>query len=515
MSKRLVAFLVLTLLLIVPSRGQATSIEIELMLADAEEAVDGGIALTTQTAASLRALMSETRDRELRGRAVYCLGRDATRRWERNRTESNRQDAENWLLKARSQGLSSGRSMTILADLMVVGSDAVKKDAARDYLNRGKDPKILARARQILTAGQTLDIPWIVLNEIRHWSNPDYTRIVLYLSSSLTPKYSFLPADADLKLPSRLYLDLQHARIDPAVANSYEIKDGLLTRIRAAQNDRNTVRVVLDFASFQRYQVVPNPDGSHIVIDVYGSKKAEQPKQPMIVDGDNNAKERRIIMIDAGHGGKDPGAIGPGGIREKDVVLKVALRAATLLRQAGYDVVMTRDNDTFLELYERTGLAAKARADLFLSIHANASESSTPFGFSTYYLAKPSDASAQKVAARENNVTVAQLGELEVLLQELAFSKNSEGSHVFAKLSHNAVVAQIRKLPPFHDMGIKSAPFYVMYGAQMPSILMEVGFVSNHKDARKIASSDFADKVARGLVEGVRKYFVRMRSKTL
>lgn len=497
-----------------PWQGQATSIETELLLADVEDAVDAGFSLTPDARKTLHRLLSVNRDGEIRARVYYALGRDDAIHYRQGRSEEKRISAEKMLLKARQGGLSPGRLIQVLSVLMDVGTEQVRKDAARDYLNQGRNKVIREKARVILEGQKgPAKTHSTILTEIRNISNKDWTRVVLFLSQAVTPKFSFLPEDKRNNLPPRLYLDLDGARLDPAVPASKNISDGLLEKVRAAQNDADTVRVVLDFTSYDRYQVIPFPGEARIVIDVYGSKGVSKPNEPLIVEGQKGRQQ--IVIVDAGHGGKDPGAIGAGKRLEKDVVLRVAKETAGLLAKAGYEVHYTRKDDTFLELFERTAEANKVNADLFLSIHANASESKKPHGYTTYFLAEPSDASAQRVAARENNVKVAQLNEVDMLKQALIFSFNKNESHVFAKSVHEAVVKRIRNYEPFKDSGVKSAPFYVMYGAQMPSILVEVGFISHPKEAKKLFRKDYIKDLSRGLVDGVNKYFKGIKARKL
>ena len=185
------------------------------------------------------------------------------------------------------------------------------------------------------------------------------------------------------------------------------------------------------------------------------------------------------------------------------------------LKKAGFRTQLTRDDDTFIELFDRTALANKSNADLFISIHADSARNKQVYGFTTYFLAEPSDRSAQIVAARENNVPIAELSEVDMLKQALTFSFNKNESKVFAESVHNRVVKQIRAMAPFKDHGVKSAPFYVMYGAQMPSILIESGFISHAKDARKLQDPRFIEKFSKGVREAVQDYFTGLEKRKL
>jgi N-acetylmuramoyl-L-alanine amidase len=217
----------------------------------------------------------------------------------------------------------------------------------------------------------------------------------------------------------------------------------------------------------------------------------------------------RRIVVDAGHGGHDPGTIGRGGLQEKDLVLDVALRLAEMLRrELGAEVILTRSTDVFIPLEERTAIANSKGADLFLSIHANSSRNAGARGIETYFLNFAKNPHAEAVAARENAISAATLKDLQGLVKAIALNSKIDESRDFAASIQEAMVGGLR--PKYGrdvvDRGVHTAPFYVLIGANMPSILAEIAFVSHPEDERRLKRSEHRDEIARSLFEGVRGY---------
>lgn len=214
------------------------------------------------------------------------------------------------------------------------------------------------------------------------------------------------------------------------------------------------------------------------------------------------------IVIDAGHGGHDTGTIGPDGLEEKDLVLDVGRRLGKLLEaRMGAEVVYTRKDDTFIPLETRTAIANQARADLFVSIHANSSHDPAARGVETYYLNFTSSRDALEVAARENAVSDTSIYELQDLVKKIALKEKIEESREFAwdvqESLHSGLAA---KSPAIRDRGVKKAPFIVLIGANMPSILAEISFVSNPTDERRLSTGEYRQRIAESLYRGIAKY---------
>jgi N-acetylmuramoyl-L-alanine amidase len=214
------------------------------------------------------------------------------------------------------------------------------------------------------------------------------------------------------------------------------------------------------------------------------------------------------IVIDPGHGGHDSGTLGADGIEEKDVVLDVALRLGKLLSERlGAEIIYTRSDDTFIPLETRTAIANKAQADLFLSIHANSSTDASARGVETYYLNFTSSPDALETAARENAVSDQSIHQLSDLVKKIALKDKIEESREFAGDVQQGLYGGLQKgNAGLKDRGVKKAPFVVLIGANMPSILAEISFVTNQKDARQLQEPEYRERVAESLYKGVAKY---------
>lgn len=375
-----------------------------------------------------------------------------------------------------------------------------------------------------------------LLTGVRYWSKPGYTRIVVDLEG--TPEFSanVLPADVKVGLPPRIYLDIKKVQPAAKLVEKTQVEDGLLRQVRAARFDPTTMRVVLDLVAYHSYKAFTLPDPYRIVVDVYGDEQAvlsaapgpelraappveEKPAPPPPVAKKPVEAPRkapalgplaglRRIVVDAGHGGKDPGAIGPSGLQEKHVTLALAkLLKSELERELGCQVILTRDRDVFIPLEERTAIANKVGADLFISVHANASHNKSAYGVETYYLNFSKNDKAAAVAARENGTSLKQVGDLELILFDLmANAKINESSRLAAEIQNSLVHDLKREYPDVRDLGVKQGPFYVLVGATMPSVLVEAAFISHKREETRLASREFQQQTSAAIVKGVRNY---------
>jgi N-acetylmuramoyl-L-alanine amidase len=216
----------------------------------------------------------------------------------------------------------------------------------------------------------------------------------------------------------------------------------------------------------------------------------------------------RTIVLDAGHGGHDPGSIGPGGLQEKELVLDVTLRLERLLRaRLGAEVILTRPHDAFVALEERTAIANSRGADLFLSIHANSSRTPRSRGIETYFLSFAKGRHAEAVAARENAISPATMKDLQNLVKAIATNSKIDESRDFASSVQEAMVRGLRPhVPDVLDRGVHTAPFYVLIGANMPSVLAEISFVSNPAEEKLLKKGAHRDRIAESLFAGVKAY---------
>jgi N-acetylmuramoyl-L-alanine amidase len=223
------------------------------------------------------------------------------------------------------------------------------------------------------------------------------------------------------------------------------------------------------------------------------------------------------IVVDAGHGGKDPGAIGKLGVREKYITLDIAKRLKSHLQKACIKAVLTRNDDRFISLWQRAHIANKLKADFFISIHANAARSSMAKGFEVFYLSEAVDDNARAIAAAENaslKYEDSSFGNrktsdsLEATLWDLENTENRRESIELAKSIISATCKRLR----MKDRGVKGAKFYVLKGAQMPSVLIEVGFISNTDEARKLKDAEYREKIAKAISDGIVDYKKRYES---
>jgi N-acetylmuramoyl-L-alanine amidase len=373
-----------------------------------------------------------------------------------------------------------------------------------------------------------------LVTELRHWSNPDYTRIAVILNRDAVFEYHRLKKEDSGKLPPRLYLDIKGARLARGVKD-VSIGDGLLRMVRVGQFRPDIVRVVLDIDTMKDFKVFPLSDPYRIIIDVKGERQTEisslgesirtlppspheEVRVPKTEEGIRPAplfkpaKIRRIV-IDPGHGGHDPGAIGANGTREKDVVLEMGLKLAKKIREDLHmDVVMTRSTDIFIPLEERTAIANKVNADLFVSVHANASLNRLSSGIETYYLNLAKTEKAKQVAARENNTSLEKVGVLQTILFDLMANQKLNDSARLADDVQSALYRRIGK--QFEDaknLGVKQGPFYVLVGATMPSILVETAFLSNDKEEERLKNPEYQDATVDGIVEGIKQYIAGLK----
>jgi N-acetylmuramoyl-L-alanine amidase len=361
------------------------------------------------------------------------------------------------------------------------------------------------------------------VTNLRYWSNPNYTRVVIDADREADYYHHLLKKDPSLKKPQRLYVDLSDSRLGDDIRKSIPIHDDLLTDARAGQYTADSVRVVVDIKSFETYKIFSLKDPFRIVIDVWGSKSARAPNVPRPSDTVKKggkippgslAKQLalgvRRVVIDPGHGGKDYGA--PGylkGVHEKQVSLQIARRLAKKIKaELGLEVILTRNRDRFLTLEERTAFANTKNADLFISIHTNASRDRRAYGIETYFLNLATDDEAIRVAAMENATSTKNISDLQKILYDLMQNAKINESSRLAAYVQSSTIRHLKnkRYSRIKSKGVKQAPFYVLLGAQMPSILIETSFISNDRECKRLVSPKFQERLAEGIVEGIRSY---------
>jgi len=350
---------------------------------------------------------------------------------------------------------------------------------------------------------------------IRYWSGPTHTRIVIDLDQEIVYKDHLLKRDIALNKPPRLYIDLTVAKLSPHLTEPIPIEAGLLKRVRAGQYTPDTVRVVLDLESIADYKVFPLSDPFRVVIDVLGAApvhivQQEEASQPPPPRPQPQQPQSFTIVIDPGHGGEDPGAIGPTGLQEKDVVLKLAQKVRDKIKKKlGWEVVMTREDDRFIQLDERTGIAKSKNAALFVSIHANACTDRRICGIESFFLGTTTDQDALRLAAKENNISPQKVSDLQIIFADLKLNDPAKviPSSNLADSVQAALVDRLqKKYGKVRDLGIKPAPFVVLIGADMPSILVEVSFISNPIEEKRLRDSRYLDTLADAIVDGLKQY---------
>ena len=349
---------------------------------------------------------------------------------------------------------------------------------------------------------------------IRHWSSPEYTRIVIDLEGEASFQDHLLKRDPKAGKPPRLYVDIESAWIGDDLSQSIPIQDGLLIKARAAQHAKDVVRIVLDMESLSSYRAFPLKAPYRIIIDVQGNGQ----QSTLSEKGAQTAKTQSLpqqlglginrVVIDPGHGGKDPGAIGPGGLREKDVVLKIAKKLERKLKkELGLTTVLTRQDDTFVSLDQRTAIANAQKADLFISIHANANRRASARGVETYVLNFATDEECIELAARENAVSTTKLSDLQYILYDLMRTAKIGESRTLAEHTQTSIYKRLsRTYSRVRNLGVKEAPFYVLIGANMPCILVEVSFISNTMEEKRLRDDRYLEELATGIKEGISRY---------
>jgi N-acetylmuramoyl-L-alanine amidase len=230
----------------------------------------------------------------------------------------------------------------------------------------------------------------------------------------------------------------------------------------------------------------------------------------------SGAKQERVVIIDPGHGGRDPGKVGPHGLREKDVTLQISQRLAAVLRARGYEVHLTRTTDTLIALADRPRLANKWRGDrpvaVFLSIHANSAPSTTARGFETFFLSEARTEDERRVAEMENAAIRFEEQPVAPAGNDLDRILNSLRSDFLTRASHDLAAVMQEKMAAFHpgpNRGVKRAGFYVLVGAIMPAVLVETAFISNRDEATLLGTQSFQQRLATGIADGVDEFFRR------
>jgi len=367
------------------------------------------------------------------------------------------------------------------------------------------------------------------LENIRYYSYPEYTRVVLDLSGEIKIADKVLKGGEG----GRLFFDLKECRFALGYPrekmNEIRIASGNLQRIRIGQWQSQTIRVVFDFDRIGKYTRFYLTSPFRIVFDIYRqaefASRARQPREPEPLAEPGNppgghppagsgapsiARQLGLgvhrIVIDPGHGGKDPGTVNRRlGLKEKDITLDIGKRLNAILNEhKELEVILTRPRDEFVPLEERAAIANSNQGDIFVSIHTNSAPRLTARGVESYYLNVTADPWAMEVAAQENAMSRKSMADMRTILDQILQNSKISESRIFTQFIQESMIANLtRKYDGIEDLGVKKAPFYVLLGAQMPSALVEVSFLSHGDEARRLATPEYRQAVAAGLYLGI------------
>ena len=380
-----------------------------------------------------------------------------------------------------------------------------------------------SRLNTLTPPTRTMVKPQVVIENIRHWAYPDYIRLVLDLSRPVQYRQAQDKDPAALRL---ILADTQLGR--QAQAQLPSLNTDLLRWVSFKSSSPTDLEVIIPVEGLiGTPKIMPLSNPERLVIDLFRrpSSTAKPPSPQTAPSGPGTALAQSIpltiqrIVIDPGHGGKDPGAIGRGGLTEKEVVLEIGLRLRKLIEERlGKTVIMTREKDTFIELDDRTLLANSKKADLFVSIHANAHPNRSTRGVEIYLLGPSSNKRALAVAARENSVSLESIGNLDRTLQQILFDLGRDykinQSLEFAHTTRQSFMTTLKGRYNYAvvDLGVKRAPFYVLLNSNMPSILAEVSFISNPKEEQLLRKDRYRQAMAEALFEGLKRYIASIET---
>ncbi|MFH0799968.1 MAG: N-acetylmuramoyl-L-alanine amidase [Pseudomonadota bacterium] len=351
-----------------------------------------------------------------------------------------------------------------------------------------------------------------ILNSIEVNKGEAATTVSLVLDRKAAYSLDFTPLGPHTKSPPHLDVLLTYTKPGPAIVKEMSVGSVYLAKIEVKKSllDGGT-RLVFQMAPDAAYDVQSKgekitlrfkPAGSPDLAPAIKGKPVKKVAAPL-------KGKVMAIVIDPGHGGSDTGAIGPSGLKEKDVALAISKRLAAKLKEAmGATVYMTRDSDATLTLEDRNAFAVAKKADLFISVHANASESRKMSGIETYFLNNASDAAAAKLAKRENRATKKKLSNVEHILSTMLQNYDAAESELLASDVQKSLTARMgRRYEGIRNRRVRSALFYVLVGAKCPAILVESSFISNPKEEKRLKDRVYQAELAGSISDGVQKYF--------
>ena len=379
-----------------------------------------------------------------------------------------------------------------------------------------------------------------LIQNLRFHKHADHTRLVVDLKGQLNVK------EGKNTKQDEIVLELHNTRLSKRAFKNTR-KKGFPQAIRIAREWNKPVTITIDLTAIDEYKVLTLKKPNRLVLDIFPASsatpkpktasprvvkkapvkpKATQPKvsrkaQPKLknlppVKFAPPAKSGKnlLIVIDPGHGGKDPGALGRKGTREKDIVLKVSKQLKSMIsKRLGAKVLMTREKDVFIQLEDRAKFANSKKADLFVSIHVNSHAKRSVKGLELYHFGEASDPRAMEVAARENGTPLKDNAPAwQFILADKLTDKKIEDSRELAWIARKALVGQLRKHYKIKDHGVKTAPFFVLRHTTMPGILAEIAFVSNPTEEKLLTSKTYQKRVAEGIYKGIKAYITPLQT---
>ena len=461
---------------------------------------------------------------------MYMSGKLYVKLYEQSHRESDKHEAKDVFKKVIKQYPKSRYRAKAAAAIRTLETDASKgrKSKTGSHASTKKKKYIPATPQTHTSTRKTADTTTTITG-IRYWSNPTYTRVVIDANRETTFTHRLLKKDPSINKPQRLYVDLKNSRQGENIEKFTPINDELLRNVRAGQFTPHVVRVVVDIKSIKTYNIFSLKRPFRVVLDlsgdsmVAGSAERYQRKTAAIT-GNRRTKDRApqqlrrnrpLIIVDPGHGGHDFGSSGYlKKVYEKDIALQIAGRLAKKIRKKlPYEVLMTRKNDHYLTLEERTAIANTKNADLFISIHANESKNQRIYGIETYFLNLATDNSEITVAARENATSTKNISDLQTILTDIMKNTKVDESSVLAGYIQDSSYNYLtRRYTHIKNRGVKKAPFYVLLGARMPAVLIETSFISNPRECKRLSSASYQEHLCEGIVKGIRKYVEKSRS---
>ena len=347
------------------------------------------------------------------------------------------------------------------------------------------------------------------MQNVRIWAAPDNTRVVFDVSGPVEHKLELLSN------PDRLVVDIKNAKISQAIGQPVSA-DKYLNKVRSAERGKSDLRVVFDLKKnieMRSFLLQPNRQYGHrLVIDLYDENKQDI-ATPLLTQADNKRSKNVIIAVDAGHGGDDPGATGPHGVREKDVTLKIARNLVNRINQEyGMEGVLIREGDYFLSLRKRIEKAREHKADLFVSIHADAFRDPRVKGSSVYILSNrgASSEAAKWLAERENAADLVggvSLDDKDDVLASVLLDLSQTASLEASIGVADRVLYDLKKLGKTHKKYVQSAGFAVLKSPDIPSILVETAYISNPEEEKNLKNAAYQNRLAKALLSGLKGYF--------